>query len=890
MSLGAGFGPGGDITLQNAIHLGLGNPGLIDEPIVVSNAIVTFAGQVVETDSGQSRLLKRGPGTLRLEQGNNWLGGTRVEAGTLIAANGLSGGSATGPGGVEVQPSATLGGSGAIWGATTIRGTLSPGEGVGTIGIGGYLLLDLTAWLDIDIAGPASHDIVVLGSGMDVFNARLRVHGSYAPTPTDRFFIVQNFSGQAINGQFRGALNGSYVSVGVLGGKGWAARVSYHGNHVTGDTFGGDDIVLYDFNDKIQGPQFWDGSGPANNFVVDGGSGNWTVAAQNWTDIFGSVNLRYNPDGDPNLWFTHVDGTVTLPPAGLTLPTNAQLHMAQPNYIFTGGPLELRGDVAVSNNVVFANTLTGTGSLHLADNSGGVIDFEQPNTYSGGTLLGNSGVLFSTNQALGTGPVTIGDHDYEPSLRGVLEANANCVLSNAFYLRRDWPLEIFTFFPNHTLTLAGPIGGDPGSVRAGPLLNLYAIRLLVTGEITNTATLRHFYTLALGRDQTIHRLTILNRTAALEAVGDTRTLSVVGGDSIGFQDPEETSVGIQPRGVRVIGNTNFALVGAMNLFDADDSLLRQTRFDISAPKLLLHSSISGSSYCTLVKQGVGTLQLLGEGSGGWATRVDGGTLLLSNAPAVNALGTGPLTVGAQGTLAGRGTIWNDTTTNNGVIAPGDDTPGVLKLNSSTAVRFNSYSGLRVVLQGASLPGGDYDQLQVNSPQLQLINTSLQIVLRYAPGFADKCFVVTGAGSVDGFFLSRPPGSYGYAGQFGAHHYAARISYTGNAESGAATGGHDILLYEFKQVPAPPRLEVVAAPPGQFAFRFFGEAGWAYQTQYALPGALPAFFDIPGAVSGGQGQYLTNTFPLPPAVLSPDKGAGPWTNSYHVLFRVGLIVP
>ena len=160
----------------------------------------------------------------------------------------------------------------------------------------------------------------------------------------------------------------------------------------------------------------------------------------------------------------------------------------------------------------------------------------------------------------------------------------------------------------------------------------------------------------------------------------------------------------------------------------------------------------------------------------------------------------------------------------------------------------------------------------------------------SPSFADKFFIVTGASQVAGFFRNRFPGQFTYVGAFGGQHFAARISYTGNAAAGLTTGGHDIVLHDFTVIPAPPTLEILPAAPGRFSFRWLSASGWNYQTRYALPGSFPTFYVIPGAISSGTGGYVTNTFPILQGPPDPDKNAGPWTNSPNVFFNVELVVP
>lgn len=84
--------------------------------------------------SGGFALTKVGEGTLALGAANTYSGGTTISNGTLLVNN--ASGSGTGTGAVTVQPSGLLAGNGSISGTVTNRGTLSAGNGVGTLATG----------------------------------------------------------------------------------------------------------------------------------------------------------------------------------------------------------------------------------------------------------------------------------------------------------------------------------------------------------------------------------------------------------------------------------------------------------------------------------------------------------------------------------------------------------------------------------------------------------------------------------------------------------------------------------------------------------------------------------------------------------------------------------
>lgn len=112
---------GNDTGVQNnAFRVG-GEGNLTLNGLISNNSNSTFS----------TSLVKEGNGTVTLGRlsGNTFTGGVTVNAGTLIVNNIT--GSGTGAGAVLVAAGATLGGTGIIDGATTINGTLSPGNSVG---------------------------------------------------------------------------------------------------------------------------------------------------------------------------------------------------------------------------------------------------------------------------------------------------------------------------------------------------------------------------------------------------------------------------------------------------------------------------------------------------------------------------------------------------------------------------------------------------------------------------------------------------------------------------------------------------------------------------------------------------------------------------------------
>jgi autotransporter-associated beta strand protein len=128
------------------------------------NAPVTLSNNLDIVTDGKSSLLMSGPisgggnitktgtGTLIISGDNSFSGNTSVREGTLMVANGT--GSAVN-GTVTVQFGSTLTGEGSIAGTALLiqDGHLAPGNGVGTITVGGLSLADGTLHIESDATG-----------------------------------------------------------------------------------------------------------------------------------------------------------------------------------------------------------------------------------------------------------------------------------------------------------------------------------------------------------------------------------------------------------------------------------------------------------------------------------------------------------------------------------------------------------------------------------------------------------------------------------------------------------------------------------------------------------------------------------------------------------------
>lgn len=124
-----------------------------------STALVVDSGNFSGNIAGNGALVKESSGTLILSGPTAFIGGTTVNAGTLIVNGSLS----EGLGNVVVNSGGTLGGSGLMNGISLNGGSLSPGNSSGNLTAGELLWTTGTVLFDLGSSIPTS-DLITVGT------------------------------------------------------------------------------------------------------------------------------------------------------------------------------------------------------------------------------------------------------------------------------------------------------------------------------------------------------------------------------------------------------------------------------------------------------------------------------------------------------------------------------------------------------------------------------------------------------------------------------------------------------------------------------------------------------------------------------------------------------
>jgi fibronectin-binding autotransporter adhesin len=575
--------------------------------------------------SGAGTLSKTGTGTLSLSADSSaFTGATNVSAGTLLVDGKLGG---------NVDVTTTIGGQGTLSGNATIEngGVLAPGDqgSIGTLSVGGNLLMQQGSTYNMDVGAAGvplgtvgSSDSVSVTGNLTLNGVTLNVDNAGSMGPG----IYRIFD-------YSGALSESNGGITL-------------GNIPAGDTLSIQTLTADNQINLVNATSltigFWNANGQASSTQAGGGSGIWSVTAQDWSTSNGSINSAMTPQPGFAV-FGGAPGTVTLDNSAGAVSTTG-MQFASNGYLMTGDTLTLVanagaapiirvGDGSVngaSYSAEIDNVLAGTAGLDKTDY--GTLILAGNNTYTGGTTVGG-------------GTLQIGNGGTTGSVLGDVVDNG-----------------VLAFDRSDAVNFCGTISGNGSVTQIG------------TGTLTLT-----------GADTYTGVTTISSGTLVLSGNGSIAASSVV--DNAVFDISNSTGASI----TSLSGNGNVALgVQTLTLSNAADTF---SGIIAGVGGLTLAGgteTLTGTNtYTGVTTISSGTLALSGNGSIANSSGViDNAVFDISNSSGVAIIslsGNGNVALGAQML-----TLSNAADTFSGVIAGS----GGLALNRGTEILAgsNTYTG------------------------------------------------------------------------------------------------------------------------------------------------------------------------------------------------------
>jgi fibronectin-binding autotransporter adhesin len=463
--------------------LALTGAGSLPNSTVVANGTFNLSGAApvnqIQGLSG-SGVVNLGPNALVLAGAANSFSGQFTGSGTLAVTGGtqtltgtspgFTGTAAVGPGGAlfvngafgsnpaavsTVANGGVLGGNGALGTSVAVAGggTLSPGPAPGAVGaltVGGALGLNPASVLDFQLGqagvvdGPLN-DLVQVNGNLNLGGV-LNVSVSPGGTFSQGVYRLFNYGG---------TLSGPGLTLGSTPVPGLRLITTIPHEVI---------LAFETFN-------VWDGAGPRNNGVVDGGNGVWQSSAGNdeWTIPDGSINSSFS-DGSTAI-FSGKPGVVQVDDS-LGAVVASGMRFTVDGYQVTGQPIALAGAQApisvgdgTAAGAAFTATISAplTGASQLVKDDLGTLVLAGANSFTGGVRIQGGALQVSSDANLGapSGGVTIAG--------GGLWATADMASARSFDI--TGPGGFIRVDAGPILALTGPIaGGGPLAKTGGGIL------------------------------------------------------------------------------------------------------------------------------------------------------------------------------------------------------------------------------------------------------------------------------------------------------------------------------------------------------------------------------------------------------------------------------------
>jgi autotransporter-associated beta strand protein len=615
-------GPNFSITLNTGVH---------PTGVIVNNSADTYSISGSGQIAGSGSLTKEGSGTFVLATANTYPSGTFIEGGTLQLGDGVTfNGSVVG--GIVDNSALTI--------ANPQPQTFNnPISGAGTLTISGAASLTLTATNSVSGNVAVESGTLVLNSG-----------GVGGSTPVLGYTTnLSVFSGAtlALNGANALGLSNNLAMPTVAVAGGGTLNTIGQGIHNIGNLTIGDSSA----GGVLSGP---------GGIVVNG----------NITNVMASV---------ANIGTLACNSTNLVLSGGSSLTVNNNLSFVVPSSTGTvmmgdpsagPGTFTTAGNVTVYNSYLEMEYLTwnvdlGTNVMNIygkvtIGKIPGLPAYLEWNSGNGLIAVNN---FFTIADAIGNNNQSVGELDVNGGNLVISNNTSRCLIGNAGTATIDVSGGSLSFMGNNTIQLGGDssypqngasgtitIGGS-GSMIVGPQsggLRLAADKGTFTG-ITGTINLN-------GGTLTTWPGIVSGATGSGASYINFNGGTLKAGTNNATFLQGLTQAAVSSNGAKIDDGGNLVTIGQ---------------------GLITDPNLNGATDGGLTKLGAGTLILTNNSSYTGATIVSNGTLEVNGG-----LTASPITVANGGTLSGVGTLGAAVTISvGGTLAPGDNAPGVLAINS-----------------------------------------------------------------------------------------------------------------------------------------------------------------------------------------------------------------
>lgn len=390
---------------------------------------ITFANAV----SGAGGIVQLGRGRTTLSGINALTGASIVQDGTLVVSGVL--------GGTTQVQAGTLTGTGTVGSTTVANGATLAGRAGQRLTIDGDLVLGNQAILDVELGVPST-------AGLFQVNGNLTLGGLLDITDLGGF-------GQGLYRiiDYNGALTDSGLIIRLL-------PDGIAPGSVNVQTSVANQVNLISTDGALL--NYWDGPNTVGDGNVNGGTGTWNMATNNWTEADGVVNAAWNSGF---AIFQGDSGIVTVDESLGAIRAEGMQFVVD-GYEVQGDKITLTDDrslIRVGDGTLAGAGTTATiravlaGNVTLVKSDYGTLVLEAQNTFNGGVVVDEGAVSVSSDVSLGaaSGLVTLEN--------GTFRNTAAFTTAREFIMGEDGG----TFDTLADLTVSGVISGAESLTKIG---------------------------------------------------------------------------------------------------------------------------------------------------------------------------------------------------------------------------------------------------------------------------------------------------------------------------------------------------------------------------------------------------------------------------------------